>query len=193
MRPRIDERESEMLATVVRLLETEGHEAVQVRRVAAEASVSLATLYRVFGTRDELILRALESWMIDHAYVRLDDLPTDGAPVERLSAIVHAVFAPWERQPHMLAAYVQARWAPGGRRLDDLGFGLVNPRAFDVLADFDPEFVSDFAAIVQHVMLAALGRFAAGEITVEEIVSLLDRTIARLISPVSAQRRATPR
>ena len=182
MRPRAEDRDEAILDVVVRLLESEGYEAVQVRRVASEAAVSLATIYKLFGTRDELIVRALERWMIDNAYAGLGVLAPRDTPYETLAAIVRSVFAPWERQPHMLAAYIRARMAPGGARLWTQGIDLVGPLADEQFSGFDAGFVEDAWMIVEHVLLAALSRFAVGEIDVTAIVPILERTLYRLFS-----------
>ena len=57
-----------ILGIVVDLLETEGYDAVQLREVARRARTSLATIYKRYGTRDELILAALISWMEENRY-----------------------------------------------------------------------------------------------------------------------------
>ena len=50
-----------ILDIVAELLETEGYDAVQLREVARRARTSLATIYKRYSTRDELILAALHS------------------------------------------------------------------------------------------------------------------------------------
>lgn len=184
MRTAAREREGEIIAAVLRLLETEGYEAVQVRRVAAEASISLATLYKLFGSRDELIIRSLERWMRDNAYAGLETLPGEGTAYERLSAIVRSVFAPWERQPHMLVAFIRARLGPGGHRLERQGFGEVMPRASAILEELDPELLADVVMILEHVNIAAIERFALGEIAVSEIAPIYERTLRRVLGEV---------
>jgi AcrR family transcriptional regulator len=180
-----------ILDVVIALLETDGYEAVQVRRVAAEASVSLATLYKRFGNRDELIIRAIERWMAEHVYAHLGEVAVHGTAYETFSGIVHTVFEPWERTPTMLAAFIRARMGPGGAVLTTQGMGLVQPIADKVLESIDPELLDDLVLIVDHVLLAALARFAAGEIEVEAIVPILDRTLARVLGegPRTSPRR----
>ena len=54
----VDDR---LLAVVVEILETEGYDAVQLREVARRARSSLATIYKRYATREDLILAALEA------------------------------------------------------------------------------------------------------------------------------------
>ena len=57
-----------ILDVVVDVLEHEGYDAVQLRVVARRARTSLATIYKRYPTRDDLILAALEYWMERHRY-----------------------------------------------------------------------------------------------------------------------------
>src|SRR6516164_3797754 len=57
-----------ILATVTSMLETGGTDAVELAKVARQARVSMTTIYKYFGSRDELILAAIETWMEDHVY-----------------------------------------------------------------------------------------------------------------------------
>jgi TetR/AcrR family transcriptional regulator, cholesterol catabolism regulator len=181
VRKRPEDRDEEIVATVVHLLETEGYEAVQVRRIAAEASISLTTLYKLYGSRDELIIRAMERWMRENAYAGLASLPTADTAYDALSAIVRSVFGRWQRQPHMLVAFIRARMSTGGGRLDRQGFDIVNPAALPALDHLEPALLEDVVMILQHINIAVIERFAAGEIAVTEIVPIYERTLRRLL------------
>jgi len=47
----------------------------------------------------------------------------------------------------------------------------------EVLTDADPDFIRDVDDIVSSVVYGLMGRFAAGEISIAEIVPSLDRTV----------------
>jgi AcrR family transcriptional regulator len=55
-----------ILAVVASMLESEGTAAVQLPQVARAAQVSLRTVYQNFGSREGLILAAVEAWMESH-------------------------------------------------------------------------------------------------------------------------------
>jgi AcrR family transcriptional regulator len=167
-----------ILDIVVELLETEGYDAVQLREVAKRARTSLATIYKRYGTRDELILAALDSWMEENRYAGLTKPhePNESLYVG-LMRVLRTIFEPWEAHPAMLKAYFRARTAPGGKKLIRRGFDAVVPAVMEVLADADPEFVQDMDTIVSNVVYGLLGRFASGEIDITEIVPTLDRTV----------------
>jgi hypothetical protein len=77
----------------------------------------------------------------------------------------------------MLKAYFRARTAPGGHKLVRRGFDAVVPAAMEVLADTDPGFIKDVDDIVSSAVYGLMGRFAAGEIDITDILPSLDRTV----------------
>jgi AcrR family transcriptional regulator len=176
-----------ILDIVVELLETEGYDAVQLREVARRARMSLATIYKRYGTRDELILAALDCWMEENRYAGLTK-PHD--PDETLYVglmrVLRTIFEPWERHPAMLKAYFRARTAPGGEKLIRRGFEAVVPAVMEVVADADPDFIRDADAIVTNVVYGLLGRFAVGEIEITQILPSLDRTVQYLTTSYEA-------
>lgn len=169
-----------ILDIVIEMLDTEGYEAVQLREVARRAHVSLATIYKRYPTRDELIVAALDGWMNANRYAGLpsliEDLPRDSIYVD-LMHVMRTIFEPWERHPLMLRSYFQARSGPGGKRLIQHGVDAVVPLAKAVLAQADPEFVKDLELILTGVVFGLLTRFAQGEIDVTEIVPGIERTV----------------
>jgi TetR/AcrR family transcriptional regulator, cholesterol catabolism regulator len=169
-----------IIEIVVELLDTQGYEAVQLREVAKRARVSLATIYKRYATRDELIVAALEWWMDANRYANLPS-PTTGANGESLysdlMAVMRTIFEPWERHPTMLRSYFRARSGPGGDRLIQRGVDAVVPVAKSILAQVDSSYAKDLELILTGVVFGFLGRFAQGEIEVTEIVPGVERAV----------------
>lgn len=170
----------QILDIVVEMLDSEGYEAVQLREVARRARVSLATIYKRYPTRDELIVAALDGWMDANRYARLpvliDDLPGESIYVD-LMHVMRTIFEPWEQHPLMLRSYFQARSGPGGKRLIQRGVDAVVPVAKAVLAQAEPDFAKDLELILTGVVYGFLTRFTQGEIDVTEIVPGIERTV----------------
>jgi AcrR family transcriptional regulator len=184
-----DGRQDRILDIVVELLETEGYDAVQLREVARRARSSLATIYKRYGTRDELILAALDCWMEDNRYAGLTrPHDKDESLYAGVMRVLRTIFEPWERHPAVLTAYFRARTSPGGQKLVRRGFDAAVPAVMEVLADADPEFVRDMDTIVSSVAYGLLGRYAAGEIAITEILHGLDRTVHLLTTSYEASR-----
>lgn len=178
----MDSAQERILGIVVEILETEGYDAVQLREVARRARVSLATIYKRYATRDELILAALDAWMAEHRYSGV--APHSRGPGESLYAalmgLFRTIFEPWERHPAMLTAYVRARSAPGGETLARRGLDVVVPAALALLADVDEQFIDDLDVVVSNLVYGLSARFAVGEIAITDILPSLDRAVYRL-------------
>jgi AcrR family transcriptional regulator len=184
-----ERRQDRILDIVVELLETDGYDAVQLREVARRARTSLATIYKRYGTRDELILAALDCWMDENRYSGLTrPHDTDESLYVGLMRVLRTIFEPWERHPAMLKAYFRARTAPGGQKLFRRGIDAVVPAAMEVLADADADFIRDVDNIVSSVVYGLMGRFAAGEINITEVLPSLDRTVHYLTTGYEASR-----
>lgn len=173
-------RADPILDIVVDMLDNEGYEAVQLREVARRARVSLATIYKRYPTRDELIVAALDEWMDAKRYARLpaliDDLPGESMYVD-LMHVMRTIFEPWEQHPLMLRCYFQARSGPGGRRLIQRGVDAVVPVVKAVLTQAEPGFATDLELILTGVVYGFLARFTQGEIDVTEIVPGIERAV----------------
>ena len=179
-----------ILASVVEILDAQGYEAVQLREVARRARVSLATIYKRYATRDELILAALESWMEANRYSAVSEWTR--APDEpiypALMGLLRSIFEPWEEHPGMLKAYFRARSGQGGQRLLRRGLDVVVPAGLGILDGVDQRFVDELDTIVASLVYGLLGRFSAGEIEITEIVPALDRTVYYLTAGYEAAR-----
>jgi AcrR family transcriptional regulator len=182
-----------ILDTVAGILETDGYDAVQLREVARRARTSLATIYKRYATRDELILAALNSWMDEHRYSGLVNQvpPPDESLYDGMMRVLRTIFEPWEQHPGMLTAFFRARAAPSGQQIFRRGFDVTVPSFMKVLTDVDDEFLADLETILSTVIYGLLGRFAAGELDITEILPGLDRTVYWLTTGYDAARSAS--
>nr|WP_068272249.1 TetR family transcriptional regulator [Aldersonia kunmingensis] len=190
MESALGDGEQRIRAAVVELLETEDYDAIQVREVARRARVSLSKIYKLYGTRDELILAAINWWMAENAYASLPEhaaQPGESLHVA-LMRVLRPIFEPLERHPRLLAAYFRVRASTRGEMLVSHGLEAVFPAAMAALVDVDIEFVQDIDAILQSLVYGLMGRFTAGEIEVTDIVPAIDRTVFWLTSGYEATR-----
>lgn len=184
-----------ILDIVVEMLETEGYDAVQLREVARRSRTSLATIYKRYSTRDELILTALDAWMEENRYAGLaaHPPPPGESLYEGLMGLFRTIFEPWEKHPDMLRAYSRARAAPGGDRLVKRGLDAVVPAGMEILTGVDEDFVDDLDSILTSLVFGLVGRFTAGEIAITEILAGIDRTVSRLTAGYEASVKAPSR
>ena len=132
---------------------------MQLREVARRARTSLATIYKRYSTRDELILAALHMWMDEHRYSGLvHQHPEPGESVYAgMMRVLRTIFEPWEQHPAMLTAFFRARATPGGQQLFRRGLDIAVPSFMQVLASVDDEFVRDLETILADGDLRAAG------------------------------------
>jgi TetR/AcrR family transcriptional regulator, cholesterol catabolism regulator len=87
----------------------------------------------------------------------------------------------------MLRAYFRGRATPGGQQLVRHGLDMAVPAFFEVLGDIEESFIADLDTVISTLVYGLLGRFAAGEIAVTDILPILDRAVFRLTSGYQAQ------
>ena len=169
-----------IIAAAMTLLESGGYEAVQVREVARRAHVSLASIYRRYRTRDDLIVAALERWMAANGHAPLAAAPPGESLRDGLMRIFRHVFEPWEKSPRMLEAYHKAAASPAGARLRRQGANAIVPAARHLLDDRDAGYVADVESILTNMAYAVTGRFIEGQIPITAILPTLERAVCRL-------------
>ena len=97
-----------ILDAVAALLESNGYDGWQLDDVAENARVSLATIYKHFPSRGELIVAALERWMEIHAYGPIESRRPGEPLFDALIRMLRTIFEPWEKHPQMLDALMRA-------------------------------------------------------------------------------------
>jgi TetR/AcrR family transcriptional regulator, cholesterol catabolism regulator len=176
-----------ILRATIDALETAGVEALQLADIAKQARVSLATIYKCFGSRDGLFIAAVERWMDLQTYGPLSALnsPQGLGPGEELAASLieyfGRLFEPWERNPHMLDVFTQVRHGPGGERLSLQGANAVAPALRSMLAGIDDDLREDFYLIVGSAHYGLISLYSTGEIAIGDIMPAVARTIRRLL------------
>jgi AcrR family transcriptional regulator len=86
-----DQRRREIAAAVWRLASTNGLEDVTLRKVAAEAGVSMRLVQYYFGTRHELLVKALEILDADTTTQVQEEVPDGATPRDVLRTVLLAM------------------------------------------------------------------------------------------------------
>ena len=171
-----------ILDAVEGLFESDGFDKWQLRDVAEIARVSLATIYKHFPSREDLILATLERWMDEHVYKPITARAPGESRFEALMRMFRTIFQPWEQHPMMLDAFVRASSGAGGERLFAQGVASMEPMmtAFEGL---DPSDAADLSAILTNVTYGAMSRYVVGDIPVSGILPAIERTLSWLKEP----------
>jgi TetR/AcrR family transcriptional regulator, cholesterol catabolism regulator len=171
---------NQVLDVVIEVLRSEGYDAVQLREVARRAQVGLGTLYKLFPSREALIVSAVSKWMAANAFATSDPPQPGESLRDVIVRQLRQVFEPWQREPRMLQAFHQARFGPAGEHLNRQGFDAVVPIVESMLADYAPDYVDDLRLILINLVYGVLSRVAHGELDPADMLSILERAVARL-------------
>ncbi len=177
----VDPTRDAILTVVMHHIEIDGYDGVSLRTVAADARVSLSTIYKLFPTRDDLLLAAVSRWREINMVVPLAAQGPTPSSTDALMQVFRQMLEPWVRQPQFLAAFLRARLAPGGQVLESDGRELLRPFFRSALGEVDDPTAEDTLNILDDVVFAALSRVANGEITFDEVLFRIERAVHRLV------------
>lgn len=176
------ERRRRLVEAAVKLARSGGYEAVQMRDVASAADVALATLYRQYASKDQLLLAALSN-QTGILRDRLATQPTEGdSPAERVIGVLALANKALSREPTLTAAMVTALGSP------EPGAAAMKVEILEILrgilGDADglsPRDDGDAALrTLGYVWFAALGAWSSGMIDDDQMASDLTQA-ARLL------------
>ena len=184
------ERRALVVDVVLDILTRRGYDGVVVREVSRRSRVSSKTIYKLFETREHMIVAALERWMVTNVYVKVVLPEPDESLYDVLMRFLRAMFEPWERNPRMLEAYHRAQLGPAGARLRVQGTTAARRVGQALLID-DVEFAEDLEEIMRNVSEGLISRFVHGEIDVGDIVPRLELASARLTRTHTTNERGT--
>ena len=187
---------NQVMDVVIDMLRAEGYDAVQLREVARRAQVGLGTIYKMFPSREALIVNAMSKWMAANAFAASDPPQPDESLQDVIVRQLRQVFEPWQREPRMLHAFHRARFGPAGEHLNRQGSDAVVPVIEPLLADYDPDYAEDLRLILTNLVFGVLSRVAHGELDADEMLPILERAVARLTdssrSRTGADRKQPP-
>jgi AcrR family transcriptional regulator len=164
-----------VLDAVIEYLDAGGYDGFGLRAVANRAHVSLATVYKLFPTRDALVAAALLRWHRSHGLADASPLPPGTSVRESLRYLLRQTFEPWELHPNIFKAYVRVLSMPVG--------AVLHAQTAEALAPMNLTVEARKAkTILADVAYAAGARFAAGVIDVTEFREYLEEVVDWLVA-----------
>jgi len=180
-RPTTGDAERDLVLDVVlEILDDEGSDAVRVRDVAERSRVSSKTIYKLFGTRDDLIIDAVARFMRLVVYANFSLPEADESIYDATVRAAKAMFTPFEQHPRMLEAFHQARSGPGGDRLNEAGRAAAYRVRDNLVRQEDAAYNRDYEEILENVFTGLVTRYVQGRIELQDIVPTIERVVARL-------------
>jgi TetR/AcrR family transcriptional regulator, cholesterol catabolism regulator len=181
------ERRDRIVRAAITLLEHGEYDAIQMRDVAQEAAVALATVYRYFTSKEHLYAAALLEWAADFP-VREQSKRAGGRSDEaQLRALMQRAVRAFERYPQMMRVeiVIESSPDPNARALFDQ-FAARNVGALTgALPSTAPDTAAAIVATVNSVLATRLRAWALGRITIGDVDRSVQKTLDLIFTPRS--------
>lgn len=187
--PEQQERRRRLIDAAFELGAEGGYEAVQMRDVSLTANVALATIYRYFSSKDDLLAAAMTEWT-GRLRDRVAHSPPRGATAaDRMVDVLHRACRAMERQPKLSEALVRALSSPdaGVRQSGADVQRQIASMGDQILVDFAPEVKADILAALGHVWYSTLVSWANGRRDFSSVMTELERAARVMITPYEEQ------
>jgi TetR/AcrR family transcriptional repressor of bet genes len=163
-------RRLDLLDALMRITRRDGWEGVSLRKVAAEAGVSMGMVQHYFGTKDEMLRFAIEMMAEDvrqRIRERVADLPQPPAPRVLVETVLSEMIPRASRRPTETegAAVWMRRFLLSPESLASLGKGAEELRT----------------GLTQQILLARPGDQAGAERDAGGLIALIDGLIFNIV------------
>lgn len=166
-----------------------GYDAVQMRDVSITANVALATIYRYFSSKDDLLAAAMTEWTARLRGRVAQSPPRGDTRVEQMVDVLTRACRAMERQPKLSEALVRAL-SSADTGVRESGADVQRQIASmgdEILADLDPQVRADILAALGHVWYSTLVSWANGRRDFASVTTELERACRVLITPYEQQ------
>ena len=173
------ERRERIIQAAISLLERGEYDAIQMRDVAREAGVALATLYRYFTSKEHLYAAALLDWASDFPRARPAAGNGSATGEAQLRALMRRAVRAFEHYPQMMRVEIvlESSTDPNARSLFDQFAGNNRRALMDALSSTDTDTASAIVETVNSVMVTRLRSWALGRGTIQDVDRSVQRTL----------------
>ncbi len=176
-----EDRRQRILRAARRLAAEGGYEAVQMRRVAADADVALGTLYRYFPSKEQLLVSVNLRTMRAMADRVAEDRPAGDSSAARVLAVLSDATQRLQEEPLLAAATVSAL-VSGHPEVAPV---VADVREFsgDVLrtAIDDDDVGDEIVALLEHIWLSAQVGWIGGITGPEGVMQTMEQAVLHLL------------
>jgi AcrR family transcriptional regulator len=191
----MDERSQRIIDVAMELAERDGYDAVRLRDLADQAGVALATVYRRFSCKEDILAAALDQQVqVAAEMLRGQPLPGD-TPTERLDWFFRLTTEALAEQPKLSAAMLRtvASGVPDLAERVTRYHGHMTELILGVYrGGFSQEFPSEeermLAVLLQDVWFGALVGWTGGMLSPEEVLEQTSVATRWLLAGMKEQR-----
>ncbi len=146
------------------LAEAGGYDAVVMKEVADRSGVALATIYRWFASKDQLLTEVLLVWGAQLSESLAADPPREGGPADRVAAALGRVIDVAGSRPQLASAVVDAVLSVERGPLDAQGdfHSLMTSWIDAALGDDEVAERDAVIEVLEHVCFSTIIAFATG-------------------------------
>jgi AcrR family transcriptional regulator len=181
------ERRRRIVQAAADLLAHGEYDEIQMRDVAEEAGVALATIYRYFTSKEHLYAAVLLDWAADYPITSGNGRRPESAEA-RIRALMRRAVRAFERYPQMMRALIVLEQSsdPNARALFEQ-FAAANLAALmDALASVEPATATAIVETVNSVMHTRLRGWALGRGSIRDVDRSVQRALDLIFSPPPA-------
>lgn len=184
-------RRAKVIEEVIGLIGEVGADAVQMRDVAQRSGVALATVYRYFSSKENLLAAALEDWQ-KRLTRRVQSGGSSGTdPLPGVLDYLQRAQRAFARNPQMTALMLQMMTSTDPEvqpTIDQMQ--LNNIELFNrLLEGLAPEAISNVSFGLNTALSGALGGLLAGRLTLEDSLAHVEWVARTLLDEKHAPRR----
>jgi TetR/AcrR family transcriptional regulator, cholesterol catabolism regulator len=179
-------RRAKIIEEVIDLIADVGADAVQMRDVAQRSGVALATVYRYFSSKDQLLAAALVDWQKRLTRRIMTGTPVDRDAVTGIHDYLRRALRAFNRNPEMTALMVQMMTSadPEVRvTLDEMN--RTNAEMFNRLLDgIAPEDIPNVSFGINAALANAVTAMLTGSLTLDESITRVEWVARALLESV---------
>lgn len=186
-------RRAKLIEAVIDLIGDVGPEAVQMRDVAQRSGVALATAYRYFRSKEQLLGAALEDWQERLTRRTLSaSRSSQRDPLSGVLEYLRRAQRAFGRNPEMTALMLQVMTSTDpdiGSTLDRMN--QTNTEMFELLLQgFPAEDVPNLNFALNATLTSAITGVLTGRMSLDESQARVEWAARALLGQVEAQRQA---
>jgi TetR/AcrR family transcriptional regulator, cholesterol catabolism regulator len=173
------ERRERIVRAAIALLEAGEYDAIQMRDVAQEAGVALATLYRYFTSKEHLYAAALLEWAGDFRAGRRPSSAGADTDEARLRTLMRRAVRSFERYPQMIRAVtvLESSTDPNARALFEQFAALNIGTLKDAMSSTEDDTAAAIIETANSVMVTRLRSWSQGRTSIQDVHRSVERTI----------------
>ncbi len=161
-----------------------GYDAVQMRDIASESDVALGTIYRYFGSKDELLLAGFARWVTFTRRQLADHGPVGESPAERVANALTAAVTMSDNAQLLMSALItatsntEAAVAPYKIDINEAFMGIISDAIGEDRLGID---VRGIERVLSHVWFSAITRWVGGLAPAGSVASELRHAVSMLL------------